>query len=246
MRALRLSALFALWLVVTGIYGGERVRGGEGDSIVFFETRDGNDHGACSGVLIAPRLVLSAGHCAVTPEGRRRRIRRVRIGVARGTVQNVRVERVVAHPDFDAAHPERGNDLALLHLREDARATPIPFVTTAEDEASRHVRVLGFGMTSPRPQRNPRLHAAALEHLSPFHCFSGPVARMAETRGCAASPQSGVCPGDSGGPILAQVDGTTKLLGIVSLAINDVTACTHSATVFTRVTAFDEWIRAEN
>lgn len=64
---------------------------------------------------------------------------------------------------------------------------------------------------------------------------------MARTRMCGASPSAGVCPGDSGAPVLVVVEGTLRQFGVVSLAIDNARRCTESATVFTRLTAFSDW-----
>jgi secreted trypsin-like serine protease len=80
------------------------------------------------------------------------------------------------------------------------------------------------------------LRAADLELLSPFHCFSGPVQRMAETRLCAASPTVGVCPGDSGSAATHVVHGERVAVGVVSLSI-DAASCSETAAVLTRVSA---------
>lgn len=236
-------AIAGLWTLTTAIYGGETVTESEGVAAVRFSWRVGNASGSCSGSLIAPRSVLTAAHCVRTPRDRPRQIRRARIGNPNGTTQNVRVAEVVVHPDYAPAHPERGNDLAILKLADDARATPMPLVADDSNiSQGAPLRVWGFGITRARSNRATRLREARLELLSPFHCFSGDVQGMARTRMCGANPSSGVCPGDSGAPVLVEVGGTWRQLGVVSLAIDNAQRCTESATVLTRLSAFSEWI----
>lgn len=235
--------LLGAWVLTTAIYGGEPVAESEGAAAVRFGWRVGNASGSCSGSLIAPRAVLTAAHCVRTPRGRERRVRRARVGNPNGTTQNLRVAEIVVHPDYAPARPERGNDLAILKLVDDARATPIPLLTD-DSSASQgtRLRVWGFGITRARSNRATRLREARLELLSPFHCFSGDVQGMARTRMCGANPSSGVCPGDSGAPVLVEVGGTLHQLGVVSLAIDNARRCTESATVMTRVSAYSDWI----
>lgn len=237
-----LFAIGAMWALTTAIYGGEPVAASEGAAAVRFTWRVGNASGSCSGSLITPRAVLTAAHCVRTPRGRARRVNRARIGNPNGATQSVRVAEVVVHPDYAASHPERGNDLAILELAEDARATPMPLVTDDSSVAQgTRLRVWGFGIARARSNRATRLRQARLELLSPFHCFSGDVQGMARTRMCGANPSAGVCPGDSGAPVLVEVDGALRQLGVVSLAIDNARRCTESATVFTRLTAFSDW-----
>ena len=150
---------------------------------------------------------------------------------------------------FDPAHPELGFDVAVLTLTRPALGHTIASIAHASDdpvEQGTHVRIFGFGLV-PRGRtfaRQPnRLHDASLEYLAPHACFTGPVAQMAETRMCAASPTSGVCPGDSGGPAVREIDGQSFVVGLVSLAI-DAQACTHTAAVLTRVSAMRPFIEA--
>lgn len=232
------------WACTTAIYGGTSVPATEGASAVRFTWRVGNSSGSCSGSLIATRAVLTAAHCVRTPRGRVRRVRRVRVGNPNGETQNLRVEEVVVHPDYDPAAPERGNDLAVLKLAADAEASPIVRVQSDDNLTGRRVHVWGFGITRARSRRANRLRQAELELLSPFACFSGDVRGMARTRMCAASPTQGVCPGDSGAPVVVDVDGQKHQLGVVSLAIDNARRCTQSATVMTRLSTYAEWIES--
>ena len=64
---------------------------------------------------------------------------------------------------------------------------------------------------------------------------------MARTRMCAASPDAGVCPGDSGAPAFVRIGEEDVVAGIVSLAI-DRSACSDAATVITRVAPQRAWM----
>ena len=240
-RGRNLAALGLMWLMTTAVYGGTQVDSADTTPVVRFDWRVGNAGGSCSGVLIAPRAVLTAGHCVRTPRDRVRRVRSVRIGNPNAETQRVRVASVVVHPNYAAARPESGHDIAVILLRDAAHASPVSIMTAAEEEGIRRIRVMGFGITRARARRT-RLREASLHLLSPFQCFSGPVERMAETRMCGASPEAGVCPGDSGGPVFAQVGGVQKLIGIISLGIDNAARCTESAMVMTRASAFRDWV----
>ncbi len=232
---------------VRAIYGGKRATAGQGDAAALITWRRGADSGRCSGTLITPLLVLTAGHCARSPKGQDNTIRSVRIGDPAVRATKVRVASVHVHPQYDAAAPERGQDLALLVLAAPV-ADHLPIaVGGPEDHPEKQgtrLGVLGFGMTlNARGRAVPTttLNAASLEALSPFHCFHGPVQEMARTRLCAASPTAGVCPGDSGAGVTRQVEGREVLVGVVSVSI-EARACHHGAVVMARATAFGDWL----
>lgn len=230
------------------VYGGAPVPAGEGEAVAYLEWRAGSRGGACTGVLVSPRAVLTAAHCVRSPSGAALRVRSVRIGNPAGRTERARVVEVRAHPDFDPAHPDRGADLAVLRLSRavEGRAPPA-LATPAQHPEGGGARVVirGFGLTraGSRPRVARGLSAVRLEALTPHHCFSGPVQEMARTRWCAAAPSAGVCPGDSGSPAtVTEPGGPEVLVGVTSLALD--AGCTHGAAILTKVATYREWIAA--
>ncbi|MCA9576257.1 MAG: serine protease [Polyangiales bacterium] len=243
------SALLGLacWpLAGRALYGGADVAPDRAGSAVMMRWRRGSWWGTCSGVVVAPDAVLTAGHCVRSATLGELQVRNVQVGHPRNRPERGTVRQVVVHPSFDAQHPERGNDLAVLRLSAPlTRAQPVPLAALSDNVmlAGPRVRILGFGVTRSGGRGSARLRDATLESLSPFHCFSGDVQGMAQTRFCAASPEAGVCPGDSGAPALLSVEGVEHVVGIVSLAVDNSSRCVESAAVITRVSAFREWVQ---
>jgi MYXO-CTERM domain-containing protein len=168
----------------------------------------------CSGILITPRVVMTAAHCA---SGRR--------GDASYTVAftdtydphtegytGLLGERGVLRrwvdPSFNLYALGDGYDLALLLL--DAPAPqgipPLPIDRTRVVAPGTPVRMVGFGMTQTQNASNVRSKQTAESHVTALQTV------LFNVDGTAASP----CNGDSGGPALAVVDGTEVVSGLVS------------------------------
>jgi secreted trypsin-like serine protease len=158
----------------------------------------------CSATLIAPRLVLTAAHCGVTPNNYFGY--QIFVGETVGGA-GARIDVVDArtHPMFDAA--SLANDLTLLYLREPAPVVPKPILdqplTTAQ--LGSIVRVVGYGRTSgdagdqgTRRQGNAKVREIAAAQLTLEPSPSQP------------------CLYDSGGAVFITVGATEYLGGVVS------------------------------
>lgn len=159
----------------------------------------------CSGVLVAPRLVLTAAHCVLDP--RLASSLEVMFGSASDApdLGFRQVVHVAVHPDYrddgDAA------DLAALILDTPAPAAPMTLGTEAIDATwlDSQVRVVGFGqaLSTDPVTGTKRTGTAVISAVSP-----------ASFR-IAASPSMS-CHGDSGGPVLATRGGAEVVIGLTS------------------------------
>lgn len=161
--------------------------------------------GACTGTLIASRVVLTAAHCVPAPLASDLE---VFFGASLfGPGARVPVIDARLHPDFEPLSLD--HDIALLLLAEASSATPVPLRTSPLDDSAvgQPARVVGFGVSAPDDAGSFGVKRQGTTTL---------VGYLATSWVDNAAPQS-TCLGDSGGPaFLAMVDGGEELAGIAS------------------------------
>jgi hypothetical protein len=168
----------------------------------------------CSGVLITPRVVMTAGHCASGQRGDASYIVAFtdtydpKTGAFTGFLGQRGVTAKWLDPSFDERNLANGYDMALLRLDLDAPngIQPLPIDRTRIVAPGTPVRMVGFGMTGPDAKTQVRVKLTAESHVTVLE----PI--MFTVDGTMASP----CNGDSGGPALALVEGTEVVSGLVS------------------------------
>jgi uncharacterized protein (TIGR03382 family) len=162
---------------------------------------------SCTAALVAPRVLLTAAHCAAPL------LERGAPGTASAFFGNVLAEGGAGvaiaggllHPDWDWLRRRR--DVALLLLAAPAPATPLPLRRAALDGdfVGARTRHVGFGFSAP----------AAADGGVKRETTSRVVALDDETFVNGASPGQ-TCTGDSGGPVFADEGGREELVGVVS------------------------------
>jgi trypsin len=212
----------------------------------------GSEVAQCTGTVVAPRLVLTAGHCV---ENMRTGTLREASGftvltfaglAATGEPNVSTVSGVIAYEGF-----KRGvdaGDAALLALSAPVSAPPIALAIGAgagQPTAGTAATIVGWGKTR-FTQRGPSeaLHSAETAVQASVWCHRYAPPFFAHGELCALDPPSdatGACNGDSGGPLLtAGVNGEPVEVGI---AVHVYGRCsTRRPTVFTRVSSLAPWL----
>jgi len=154
------------------------------------------------------------------------------------------------------------NDIAIVEIEREVAFKPgiqpvcLPSHTPRlmkEQFVSEAVTIAGWGRTSWRGSRSRELLQGILRVFSNKECkmkFAGfEDVDIADTKLCAGDRNDvGACLGDSGGPLVTLQRAEDKryryhLIGVVSSGYSKCHALKGFPDVYTRVTAFDQWIR---
>ncbi|GAA0490416.1 esterase [Paractinoplanes deccanensis] len=241
-----LSAFFAAFVVLwpaspaAAIAYGENARDGAYPFAVLLTMKGlpTEDHGtrdsSCSGALIAPRWVITAGHCFRDASGKR-----VGHPVAErttATVGRVKVAGKGGHDvDVVAVRQSDTADVALAELASPVTdVTPLRLATTPP-EVGETVRLTGFGLTT----RDGAYVPVTRLQTGRFRIDSVGDSLLGMT-GVAPNEDTSPCPHDSGGPYFRERKGEAPaLVGVVSAG----PGCPHSGPDYSaRVDNISEWI----
>jgi len=221
------------------IVGGSKVPAGRWDDVVAVIGATGR----CSGTLIAPDVVLTAGHCIeIEPV----EVITTTTDLARPGGDHIPVKWARAYPDW----PHR-YDIGVLMLEHVARPRPRPIAaachTNARLLAGAPLTIVGFGLVTPAgTDDNTRLHEATVPVLDPL-CEQDPGCEPAVRPNgelTAGGRGSDSCFGDSGGPAFLDTAAGPALVGVVSRGLALPGAPCGNGGVYVRADKIVAWAQS--
>ena len=195
----------------------------------------------CSGTLIAPDVVLTAGHCIDT-HPKVVVVGSVDLAKPGGTA--IAVKSATAYPRWQSSY-----DVGVLVLEHPAPAHPRAIASRCSIKehltAGEKVHVVGFGLTTLSGEgTNTRLHEAMIPVLDASCTQDSACQPSVAPGGEFTAGGSGVdaCFGDSGGPIYMDTKGGAALVGVVSRGEALIGEPCGGGGVYVRADAVASWI----
>lgn len=240
-----LLAVSLLSSTAEAVVGGKlaRDRNGIRRSVVRIES----SHGVlCSGVLVAPDVVLTAAHCVISDARYR-----VIATTPNFKPQDFPVTAIKRHSSFvpgTTPQTQPGADLALLRIASSVGGdfVPLPISVSQGIGQGESLILAGYGSTSYTNTGTARvLRTTSLVSLGPERSQNN-VLIIADPKSLALRPGAGACLGDSGGPVFVSTSEGYAIGGITSWSGGPERSRSRSAcggiTAITPVDHYAQWI----
>ncbi len=200
----------------------------------------------CTGVILTANKILTAAHCAEN-------IEKSRVVVGQDIKKSLKdhkniyeIKKVYFKPDYKKTDEVGINnlDLAILELKKPITGfSKREFSIDRADVTNELLIIAGYGRTSLHQFDLQSLELKKADYTDSKIVANEGIIRIQEIE------KTGVCTGDSGGPLFAQNNNQLKLVGIAiavekfKSALQKVKAC-YGESVFLDLSLHTEWMRS--
>ena len=231
------------------VIGGENAMAGKWPDIaaILFPEPTG-DEPLCTGTLVAPTVVLTAGHCydALDPPFPDN----VLIGTSSlarpGEGETIAIKHGFPYPDADTTF-----DLTVLVLARASSRAPRKIVTgwaRLDLVNGAAISLVGFGAINPNGDQFVDELQEASSTITDVDCSTSPgcnaAARPAGELG-AGGMGIDTCPGDSGGPLYLMTSYGALLAGVTSRSYDNAQAACSEGGIYVRPDKVLDWIEMQ-
>ena len=223
------------------VLGGNQVAPGEWPDTagVFFSGELG-----CTGTLVAPQVVLTAGHC-IDPSVDKVLLNSV--DAAQGG-EEIAVVQKIAYPNWETSY-----DVGILILASPSTVAPrILARGCAIDQfysQGAPVEIVGYGATDPQGEQYGTRLLRGSTTITDSACNSDSSCNAAVSPGgelIAGGNGVDSCFGDSGGPVYLKTSGTHYLIGVTSRGLDSSSTPCGGGGIYTRADAVAGWIEEQS
>jgi len=151
----------------------------------------------CSGTVIAPHAILTAGHCldSELPD--------IAVGDTLAAATRQRALAAFPHPDFDPSTLD--HDIAVVIVDPPLAIAPLSIGATLAATAGSTIRIVGYGWTVANDTTPPARRTGTSQ-----------IDAIDDLRLTSRAAPSQACEGDSGGPALFDAGSGERVIGVAS------------------------------